>query len=183
MSAHAVIALPGSPYEGMEVDYHPGGALSGSPVWRCVWRAALNSGSGAWAFVGGGPLIDVQSSGGNQTTASVSTWAGMTNSPSITVPVTGVYDVTASGWIQGQTSATNALVRIIRSTGPTEILRAANHYSADAFEASMQASVPVRASCTGAETVSLQVATDNKSNNFGGGAPWRLSLTPVELRP
>lgn len=188
MSAHAVVSLPGSPYEGLEVDYHPTGNLATGPVWRCVWRAAMNGGSGAWVFVGGASLISTQSAVSDHTTANVNTWAALTNTPQITVSA-GVYNISAHGGVQNLGSSIGwGGVRLRLNGSATGPLMASGIYTnVDGLDATVGRDV--NQTFASATTITLAVATNNKSMRFGGGvydsqrALFSLVVQPVEIRP
>ena len=94
-ATQALGALPGSGirYEGYTVDYWPSGTPGSGVCWRCTWRDAANSGSGAWVVVGGGPPIGSRVDGAQAVTG-FSTPVALSGNTVLT-PVPGVYACTA----------------------------------------------------------------------------------------
>jgi hypothetical protein len=175
----AVTNLPDEPYDGQEVDYHPGGALSGSPVWRFVWRSALNSGSGAWAFVGGPPMYHAISTSQRQT--ATSTWGDLaTIGPTVTVPVGGDYLVRITAGCVNKFSGANRVIigASIGATNPVawEVgadIAAVNHYENVSTER-------VMTGLSASNEIRLRYYQVND------GVDWTarmLTVTPIELRP
>jgi hypothetical protein len=180
----AVTTLPtGSDrYDGRTVDYWPSGAVGTAPCWTLRWRGAANGGSGAWVYIGGVPDRNAGSASGGQTTANVSTWAAMTNGPSLTVPDDGVYWLIANGTIQGPASQHEARVRIVRD-GPTTQLSVCAIQIAPASFMGYHGGSQLQHTLTAGWTISLQIATNNTSVNFGNVVSWRLLMQPLEIRP
>lgn len=184
MSAHAVVSLPGSPYEGMEVDYHPTGSLATGPVWRCVWRAAMNGGSGAWIPVGmSGPAQVVQSTSGTRTTN-----GAIPNLGSYTIPVSGMWlfqifgsaRQTSGAKLQGcsffiTVNGSNVAPSIGAIVDSVTWNTAHLHMSEGSAGRSVSATNTISAGVTGLDGVVTW--------NFGDLRPWHLWCWPVELRP
>jgi hypothetical protein len=182
MSVHSVAALPGSGdrYEGMEVDYHPNG-LANLPVWRCTWRAALNSGSGAWA-VQGAPIRVLQSASHDASAGGVN----VSNMSALTVPVTGLYYLDMAGLVQIRTAPAGVVnVDIFYRRDTTNITAAARYHMRNQFE-SHAYSAPQLRTLTGGWEMRLRVENMSGSTTWRFGAdsvPMQIFLAPVELRP
>lgn len=168
-------------YEGRTVDYWPSGVVGTRPMWTLRWREAANGGSGAWVWAGGIPNRVVGSASGGQSTANNSTWAAMTNGPSVPVPKDGVYWLMATGTIQGPASQHEARVRLVRD-GPTELSVCAIQIAPASFMG-FHGGSELQHTLTGGWTVSLQIATNNTSVSFGTIVPWRIVMQPLELHP
>ena len=173
MSVHSVVALPPSPYEGLEVDYHPSGSLATGPVWRCVWRSALNSGSGAWAVVSGAPLTSFVTTG--QTTTSTSYVDLATVGPAVAIDYAGDYIIRIEADLRN--SAANTSVMSFAGPGvaaggePVALKDGTIRHNVSALG-------PV--TFTGAGAV---VAKYTVSAGTGTFQRRRMALWPVELRP
>lgn len=78
-----VTALPGSPYDGQRILFRPAAGI----LWPLRYDAAM-SGTSKWESIGGGPPIESSPFSGP-------TGAGNNNLAPITVPLAGVYSVSA----------------------------------------------------------------------------------------
>jgi hypothetical protein len=184
----AVTTLPtGSDrYEGREVDYFPSGSNS-SRCWRLVWRSALNSGNGAWSVVSSNdPLNAVQSASGTVNNSSAIT--NMPNGPEITVPITGVYIVTAFGSVANA----NALglgdlyVRFARdTTNLIDMAAVSIGISAWQRQTIGQVADGRAQTLTAGWVARLRVSFSRADTDirYGDYIRWNLSLQPLELRP
>jgi len=82
-------ALPSGAVDGQEIYYAASSASS--VIWHLRYRSAARNSSGAWEYLGGNSLMDGPK--GELLTAST-TYVGLTNGPSITVPRQGAYRIT-----------------------------------------------------------------------------------------
>lgn len=172
-------------YEGREVDYWPSGTAGSGPLWRLVWRGAANSGSGAWECVSGAPLYSYVA-GRNAWSApgTAYTWTAITGGPSITIPVTGTYDVRygASGQLETNTSRGDERLVVFRDT--TNIASVGASVSAFA----QWAYVNWNAEFVSTAMVATNVLTLRRLSSDSSAADWGMydmviSVTPLELRP
>lgn len=175
MSApHSVIALPGSPYEGMSVHYWPGGTEGSGVMWTLTWRDAANSGSGAWMFVGGAPLVAQVIT--EQTTTSTTYTDLATAGPSIAIPSAGIYDIGVAARAYNASGAVSAMA----TQGPGWTT------TSPPFA---QSQVSLRVGVSGGDRLTANaggtVEAKYRSSTAGtaGFAYRRLTITPVELRP
>lgn len=84
--------LPSSPADGQEIYYAADAA--NSVLWHLRYRSAARSGSGAWEAVGGSAMrSDTYSPGNLVVTSALTYYAFSGTTPSIAVPLKGVYDV------------------------------------------------------------------------------------------
>lgn len=103
---HAVDRLPSSPVDGQECLYLADG--TGGVVWRLKYRAASAS-SYKWEMVGGGPLRAAAAGG----TPGSTSYADLTATPSLTVPVAGDYRVVFGARVAAE--ATSGLMQVYLS--------------------------------------------------------------------
>jgi hypothetical protein len=161
-------------YHGREVYYKPSGAAA-SPVWHCVWDTALNSDNGAWAVISGAPLVTRHTGSDLSTTSS--TYTTITGSPTLTIPVTGLYTwsfsaITNNNGVNNWNTlcpewATSADNRSIRHQTIQNIWQSVGR--------------------EGGEASVITAGTKGFRYKTGGGtALWQdvsMSVFPVELRP
>lgn len=159
-----------------QLAYYAADATNGV-IWTFRWRTAASGNK--WECVGGSAMTATQSASSTQTTANVTTFAALTNGPSITAPLTGDYDCPIVGNIQQNVAA---LVQGVVSVAVAGTATGAGAWLAAGtqFESSSVPSVP-RISVTQGQAITLRVATNNNSCTFGNLARWQLSLVPVRV--
>lgn len=87
-----VTTLPASPADGQEILYVADSA--NSVIWPLRYRTTARSGAGAWEAIGPTPLRSDTYSPGNLVVVNALTYYAFTGTtPSISVPLKGVYDV------------------------------------------------------------------------------------------
>lgn len=177
-----VVALPEDPHAGQSVRYKPYGAGT-LTTWGLTWDAAANGGAGAWSYTGGSPAWALQGgAGGNHATASVVTTVPMVGSPALTLPVGGMWEVSAHGTAQAMNAAsTDALVWLAQDGTATAAV--ASLYSQDGAFDMHTPGLPVFIATTVATVLTLRVGTNGQTVDFGSRIRWRMVVRPVELRP
>lgn len=98
-----VTALPSSPVDGQEIYF--GADPTNSVIWRLRYRAA-KSGSYKWEYLGGAPMAATADT--SRAPTNTGDWYGLVTdgaSPSLTVPLAGIYDVTWGAELFTPTSA------------------------------------------------------------------------------
>lgn len=176
-----VSTLPAGSFDGQQVRFRH---TAGVAPWLCVWDSALNSGAGAWAVTSGPPLRAVQSAGASGTSAAINTWTALPNTPTITIPVGGVYNIVAGGNLSSE-SAGAKQARVRGWDGATGSSVVGSMLASGVTQGSSAGNVaPVQMVLADGATLSLQMCTDNTTVTFGAAAElWRLAATPIELRP
>lgn len=176
-------------HEGREIDYWPSGTAGSGPLWRLVWRGAANSGSGAWECVSGAPLYShVGGKKAWSAPGTAYTWTAITGGPSITIPVTGTYDVRygASGQLETNTSRWDERLVVFRDTTNIASVGASLGASASAF--AQWAFVNWNAELVSTAMAATNVLTLRRLSSESSAAGWGMydmviSVTPLELRP
>lgn len=174
-----VTSLPASPTPGQIVRFRPGG--SASITWLCMWEPWRNSGTGAWAVLGGQPLRAVQSTAQTITTANVVTVQLLTGAQ-VGLPVGGVWEISAHGDTQMQAAAVSDAVVWLAVGGVLSQGMATLSSAAGAPDGSDHG-VTTRITAASAATLSLRAGTNAQPVAFGGRVLWALSAMPLELRP
>lgn len=111
-AATAVTALPGSPYDGQTVDYIADGA--NGVVWRLRYRSATSK----WERVGGSPLVHEVSGAATLNAGTSNT--DVSGGPTLTVPLTGVYDI-EFGFTRQRTQSTGMNGTVAAAVGSAAV--------------------------------------------------------------
>lgn len=180
----AVTTLPTSGEEGEQVDYFPSG-LSVRPQWRCTWRQALNGGNGAWSVQRARPLTSVFR-GTNRTTSVPSGYAlvPVTSTPTLTVPVSGLYELEVVLPVQLQTGVlADLFIGLQRTTG--ELLSWMEYFVTDRlYQSAMTGSRTEDLFLTSGWVTRICLAGGTAASWLhSGSVPTIVKLHPTELRP
>lgn len=176
-----VMSLPAGPTDGQVCRYRH---TAGQPPWLCIWDTALRGGLGAWSVHGGAPRI--ASARGGTTTAVSSGYAAtaVTGSPTLTVPVSGMYEMEVLLPIQAQTAGlVDLFVGLQRTTG--ELLSWAEYFVSIAqYQGAHGGSRVEPLHLTAGWTMRACLASGTTSTwGHSSSAPKIIRLHPVELRP
>lgn len=104
-----VTALPGSPSDGDEVYLQTSAMATAGVMWHLRYRAA--GGTYKWEFIGGPPMQGEASGGTTSTSAIPAAYGG---GPTVTVPVSGEYEVDFG--ITGMVDSSTTYAAIARAT-------------------------------------------------------------------
>lgn len=102
-----VTALPGGPTDGDEIYLQTAAMATAKTMWRLRYRAAITK----WEFIGGAPMRSETGGGTTSTSATPAVWTG---GPTITVPVTGEYEVDFG--FSGMVDSSTTYAAIARAT-------------------------------------------------------------------
>lgn len=177
-----VTSLPGSPVAGQVARYRH---TPGQPPWLCIWDPTLNSGAGAWAVLGGPPAEAVASGGTSTAVAGSYTQTAVGGTPSVTVPVPGLYTVEMRLPVQVQSGGLLDLFVGVRR-GASALVAWIDYFVTTAAwqGSSVVGSTHAVSLPTAGEAITMVAAGGTASTWAHSSSLGRLlRLHPVELRP
>lgn len=177
-----VTALPSSPAEGQEVYFQTTAMAAANSIWHLRYRAAV-VGANKWELLGGSALYDHNINTSIQQTANISTYAAMTNTPTVTLPLSGDYLVEMTGSIfWGAITYGEARVGVRKGSDSAPLFSAWPVQAPSQTGGMQDIYLKRRFTFTAGDVLTLMVSTSTAVNrNFGHNDGFRLDVLPVRV--